>query len=518
MSSYRQQGYRPQPTQQPNGRGGGGLHGNGRGAAPVRAKQKRRRKKSRPIRMFALLVLFAGLATVGVMGYMMYEEVGSVERDGTFYRGVYIDGVELYNKSPEEAAQLLYNQALQELETFYIRLAFEENEWIINADTLGMKSALDQRVKDEINKAFMVGREGNSIIERYQTIMDLQTEPYHGYTSGVEKNMAPLDMIVAQVQNAVYIAPQDASQMFDSSRNNANVIMDEANGRDIDANGLRELLIAKINDMESGDIPVTTIPIQPSVTRAMLETDMVRIADVSTPINKNSTLDRTWNVELGCSKFNDMVIQPGQTVSFNSVTGKRTAKNDYRPALEISSGEYEMGIGGGICQVSTTLYQAVIAAGLEIVERTNHGIPVNYAEPGTDATVSDNRHDFRFRNNTDKPIRIVARVVSEGKTKRCMFQIYGRPIPGNVSYSLKPVVEEIIPIPDPTTVPDYKQEHVLYMDETKQTFKGQEGLKVRTYLVTKDPGGAVLEEKEISFDTYKPMTPRIYVGVERRPQ
>lgn len=512
MSSYRQQGYRPQAAAQRN---------NGRGAAAGRsAKAKprgRAKRRGHPFRSFFLLVLFALLATGGVMGYMMYDEIGSVERMNTFYHGVYVDGTELYGATPTEAAQYLYDRALAEISNFSVQLSFEGKEWRIDADMLGMTQALDARVREEINKAFMVGREGTSILDRYQTIQALKTEPYQGFTSGVDKNMAQIDKVVAEIQAAAYIPPKDASQVFDTTRQYAHVINAEENGREIDMMALKSEIVERVNTMQSGVIPVTTMPIQPAVTQHMLENEMVLIADVSTKINKISTPERTANVELGCSRFNGMTVNPGETVSFNKVAGKRTEKNGYYKALEIAGVEFQEGVGGGICQVSTTLYQAVIEAGLQVVSRTNHAIPVNYAEMGADATVADDRIDFRFKNNTDKPIRIVARVVTSGGSQICQFQIYGRPIPNDYKYSLRHEKIEEIPIPSPTKVPDWKQEHVRYVDQSKEVAKGSVGYKVRTYLVTKDSSGHVVEEKEISLDTYKAVPPTVYVGVEKRP-
>ncbi|MCL1796426.1 MAG: hypothetical protein FWG37_06010, partial [Clostridia bacterium] len=94
----------------------------------------------------------------------------------------------------------------------------------------------------------------------------------------------------------------------------------------------------------------------------------------------------------------------------------------------------------------------------------------------------------------------------------------GRPNPNGYQYSLKHETVDVIPIPSPTRIPDKKVEHVRYLDETYEASKGQEGYVVRTHLITKDVAGNVIETKEITLDTYRAMPPRIYVGVERRPQ
>lgn len=116
--------------------------------------------------------------------------------------------------------------------------------------------------------------------------------------------------------------------------------------------------------------------------------------------------DRTINVTLATNAINNVVIKPGQEFSFNKVVGQRTAAKGYKKAIIFSGGGQVMGLGGGVCQVSTTLYQAVKKSGLKITERHSHSQKVSYATSETDATVSYGTKDFRFVNNTDGNIYI----------------------------------------------------------------------------------------------------------------
>ncbi len=116
--------------------------------------------------------------------------------------------------------------------------------------------------------------------------------------------------------------------------------------------------------------------------------------------------DRTINVTLATNAINNVVIKPGQEFSFNKVVGQRTSAKGYKKAIIFSGGGQVMGLGGGVCQVSTTLYQAVKKSGLKITERHSHSQKVSYATSETDATVSYGTKDFRFVNNTDGNIYI----------------------------------------------------------------------------------------------------------------
>ncbi len=124
--------------------------------------------------------------------------------------------------------------------------------------------------------------------------------------------------------------------------------------------------------------------------------------------------NRGRNVAIAASKIHDVVVLPGEVFSFNATVGPRSSANGFMPAEEYSNGETVIGIGGGTCQVSTTLYNAVLYADLAIVSRLNHMFAVGYAPLGQDATVSDSGVDFKFSNNTDNPIKITA-VTGGGK-------------------------------------------------------------------------------------------------------
>ncbi|WP_160726145.1 VanW family protein [Bacillus sp. USDA818B3_A] len=121
--------------------------------------------------------------------------------------------------------------------------------------------------------------------------------------------------------------------------------------------------------------------------------------------------ERTNNIYLATSAINNVVLFPGETFSFNHVVGKRTSEKGYLPATVIKKGEFSEDIGGGICQVSSTLYNAVDNAGLDVLKRFSHSRKVSYIPPGRDATVSWNGPDFVFKNKYNQPILIQAKTL-----------------------------------------------------------------------------------------------------------
>ena len=116
--------------------------------------------------------------------------------------------------------------------------------------------------------------------------------------------------------------------------------------------------------------------------------------------------ERSHNIALAAQKINGLVLMPGEQFSFNGVVGQRSAQTGFKTAKVYQGGEIVDGIGGGICQVSTTLYNAVLYADLKIVYRTNHSMPVSYVPSGRDATVSYGSIDFKFSNNQSYPVKL----------------------------------------------------------------------------------------------------------------
>jgi len=187
------------------------------------------------------------------------------------------------------------------------------------------------------------------------------------------------------------------------------VIEAEVIGISIDKAEVKKILEENKNNTEVYEIPAVIT--HPEVTSKMLEDKYVNkiIATYSTSLS-GSSANRIANVSLAASKIDGYVINPGKRFSYNEVVGPRTAATGFKTAHVYVGNQVVDGIGGGICQVSTTLYNAVVMADLKIVSRTNHSLPVSYAPLGRDATVSYGTIDFVFENDKPYPISIKASV------------------------------------------------------------------------------------------------------------
>lgn len=154
-------------------------------------------------------------------------------------------------------------------------------------------------------------------------------------------------------------------------------------------------------------VRVSAIEKDPPVTAEMLKKDVDIISEYSTPIIDGQT-GRVNNIEIAIERINTKILNPGDVFSFNDVTGKRTEEKGYEEAPIIVGDHKEMATGGGVCQLSSTLFNAAELAGLTIIERHTHSKPVGYVPPGRDATVTYGSRDLKFSNSRSHPVMIRA--------------------------------------------------------------------------------------------------------------
>lgn len=154
-------------------------------------------------------------------------------------------------------------------------------------------------------------------------------------------------------------------------------------------------------------VTINCSPVAPKISYEELKAKLfnTELASYSTRYNQGQ-VSRSKNVAVAASKLDGVIILPGEILSFNDIVGKRTTENGFKPAPEYQNGKSVTGIGGGTCQVSTTLYSAALYANLEIVSRRNHSMSVSYVPLGQDATVTDSGTDLKIKNNTSYPIKL----------------------------------------------------------------------------------------------------------------
>lgn len=210
--------------------------------------------------------------------------------------------------------------------------------------------------------------------------------------------------------------------------------------------------------------------------------------------------NRTQNIKVAARKIDNTVIKPGEVFSFNQIVGPRTKKRGFKEAIEIVNNKYVTGVGGGVCQVSSTLYNSVLLAGLKIIEREHHSRPVNYVPLGRGATVYYNLIDFKFKNNFSNPLMIMSKVVNDQLT----ITLLGTD-PG-IDVRVVTSSPEII---DPKVIK--KSDKEINTDHKKIVQTAKVGYKVTTRRIIKS-GSTIIEDKLISKDIYPPINKIIKVN------
>ena len=319
------------------------------------------------------------------------------------------------------------------------------------------------QVKDDV-LYITAGRSGDycdvdkavsTIADGMKTLRDTQV------TLEIKQPKAYEGVDIQEIYNKVCTDPKDA--YYDEKEGK---IVPHIVGYSFDI-GQAKKLVENLSENETVSINLTVR--LPEMTEKKLTDEMFKdvIATYSTKY-KPEEVDRTYNMLLASNKVNGTVLKPGDVFSYNKVVGERTVAAGYRNAKVFENGRVVDGLGGGICQVSSTIYNAVLYANLEIVERKNHSFSVVYTPLGQDATVVMNQIDFKFRNNTKNPIKIVSSV-SGGL---CTVKILG-----TAEQNYKVEIISTVTATKPFAV-NYVQDDTLAFGEEKILQAGQNGYNV----------------------------------------
>lgn len=352
--------------------------------------------------------------------------------------------------------------------------AVEEDELIITKGKAGVivnTTELLNKVKEKLNDI--------NYKEDYITIPVEQKEP------------EPID--IDKIHEEIYTEAKDAYYTKDPF-----TIYPEVEGVDFDVEVARELL-----KEEKEEYVIKLTITKPKITIDKIGTEAFpdQVGTCTTRYDV-SDVNRTTNLVIACQKINGKVVLPGETFSYNKALGPRTTAAGYKNGKVYEGGEVVDGIGGGICQISSTLYNAILTANLETVERRNHQFVTSYLPAGRDATVVYGMTDFKFKNTRKYPVRIVA----SARNGIATVSIYG--IKEENEYTFTFSTKTIASIPFSTK---YEENANLPAGSEKIRQKGANGLKTETY-ITKMLNGKVISTTLLSRDTYDAMARIIVKG------
>lgn len=361
----------------------------------------------------------------------------------------------------------------------------------------------------DYEKAILYITEGEdgTIIDKEKVLADInQAVEEIGDQTGVKVE------VVAQEDKCPEITPELVKKEVECEPQDAKLVTDENGHKTVE----KEIIGVKVAEADvqagldagkddKGSYQVKVTLEQPDVDYFDLAAELFNDTLASCTTQFNSGLKgRTTNVKLAAQKINGVILNPGEVFSFNNTVGKRTAEAGFENATIYTSNGMEDGLGGGICQVSSTLYNATLYADLETVERRNHKYKVTYVKLGTDATVAWGSIDFRFKNSRNYPVKIEATVSGNSLT-----------------VAIKGTKEDDRQVT--ITTNSYNTvaagEQITYdssMADGKRvvTSNGMTGVTVDTFKkVTKN--GEVVSNEKISTSVYKPYPAQVKVGTKK---
>ena len=409
-------------------------------ASAKRTSAKRAKARKRKLILGGMSLAFLALIVVAVV-VLVKSCSAPAEVDlatGQFRSGVFINGMDVSGKTADE-----------------VRPQLESNEsYLLNNISIALSSA-------EIN-ASISGADMNAVSNLNEVIeLALSGGANQNYSTKISIDEAALSNRIDAINQTTSKPPVDASVTMDfssSGKPTPQYIEGQA-GFGLDVTSTVELVKQA---MEAGQYQTTLTPtlttIEPALTVADIQANFAQIGSFTTTYDYKGTAEdtedqraiipnRAFNVEKAADKINKQVIMPGEEWSFNDVVGDRTEKNGWKEANGIFGGDrLTLQFGGGVCQTSTTLYNAILKAFpyIEIVERQRHNIPSTYVDMGLDATVDTNHIDFIFKNTSDHPLYIYAyyanNKMAKSRKRDLTVVIYGQALPEGHEYKTRTVL------------------------------------------------------------------------------
>lgn len=437
------------------------------------------------------VILIAFLVVYFVMKNAVDKVAADIIRDN-----IYIETVDVSGMNEKQAKEAL-DELVAEYKEQKVKLVAEKSEVEVTLADLGFQMESEEKL---IKEAVSYGKKG-SVWSRYRQMKNLSEKPVK-LDASFSVDTQTVEKVIGEKFSKIEGAAVDATI---KRENGQFVIADGKSGIKVDV----KTSVQNINDHFSKDwkpvgaekLELVTTVDEPNVTKEQLQQVKDVLGTFKTSFRANN--NRGKNIANATSRINGTVLMPGEVMSASDTMGSRNAANGYLEAGSYLNGETVESFGGGVCQVSTTLYNAVILAELEITERSSHSMIVDYVQPSMDAAISEGVLDLKIKNNTDAPIYIEG--ITSGGT--LTFTIYGkeyRPSTRKVSY-----ISETLSSTDPGKKFVATGEPI---GTYKKAVSAHMGIKAKLWKVVTENGTEVSRE-QFNKSSYKASPATYHVGI-----
>lgn len=449
-----------------------------------------------------IVVLIAVLSVLAISVFALHNNaVAKAE----FYNGATINGVNVGGMNVKDATNVVQTNFSSVIKDLSVTLRYKDKVWEYTSKDFEVVDDFYSIVDNAYNEIT-----SNNFFERRLKYKEFKANNKNiniSYRSMLGGFSEKLDIVSNEIYQElkephVEFLP-DNERLFSYREGQSEVVVDRT--------ALESLIDNAFIGSKKIFVEVPVIVTEPENNTEDLKKQTKLRAEFSTSY-ANSTANRKINIKTALSAFNGKIVMPEEEVSFNATTGARTKENGYKPANIILNGIYVEGSGGGVCQASTTLYNALLLANLEIVEVSKHSLPASYVPLALDAMVSEGISDLKFKNNTTSPIYIKA----WGDNKNAYVQIYGLEFENGEYYKTRSEFIKTLPHMGDRIISDTGEY------SNKVTFKGEylrlkyphEGYEANAYLQKYSSGGELLEEILIRHEIYQPQDGIIIEGTE----
>lgn len=458
--------------------------------------RKRKMRKHKRTVTYVCLFFMCFLLLYGILYVTLFLKVRKLPKD-RIHEGIYIGRVDVSGLTKKEALELIKEKEAEYSQNI---ITFSTGEKSAEA-SLGELGFAIQDEEKLVEQALKCGKSGN-VFSRYFKSRELK-----------KKNKVIQPEYVVNEENTTAILKERVSVLFTGASDAAVsrsggqfLVTEEKDGLELDEKATLAELQTFLNetwDGKSASFQAVEKLQKPKITKEQLVTIQDNLGSFSTYCGSGQ--GRVKNIEVGTGRINGTVLMPGEEFSTGSAMRPFTPETGYVEAGAYENGEVVKDIAGGICQVSTTLYNAVINAELEVTSRQPHSMVVNYVKPSRDAAIAGDYKDLKFKNNTEYPIYIEG-YVSGGEV---YFNIYGKDTRAEgrkiefISETLS--TEEI--------VQKYVEDPELEFGKIEKTTGGHKGVQAQLWKVVYENGNEVSREV-FNRSKYKPSTNKVKVGIK----
>ena len=436
-----------------------------------------------------IVILSFLISTTGITFFLIHRD--------TIYNGVTIENLDMGGLSITDARKKIEDHFENSVVEKKILLKYGNKVWNFSGEEIGY----DLNYTKAANEAYNIGREG-SYFERLQKIISLYRGPEN-------INLTPIydqEKIEKQLSIIKKGIDKPAKDAIITRTNGRFIITPEITGLQMDLEKASQYITEAVRDTKNATDIAIDLPVKiqsPRVTSESLSYINDLLGIYTTQFNAGNK-NRSQNIVLSSKAINGTVLMPSETFSFNERVGPRSGARGYLDAPVIFKGELVEGLGGGVCQVSSTIYNSALISNLKIVERVNHSIPSTYVPKGLDATVSYGVLDFKFQNTFSQPIYIESTVHGNQLT----IKIYGLKTDNRV-VKIETKETEFV-----KRGVEIKYDANLLQGLQRVEQEGRDGYKVTTYKVVNE-NGVEIERNVVSKDYYRPQKQIIVKGTKK---